>query len=139
MRVTLVPSSIALNGEEPSQYLITYLINDSVAIDAGSLGLYGSPQRQSEVKHVLISHTHIDHTATLPIFVENAFEVKSECVTIHGSEHVIDSLRRDIFNDRAWPDFIALSEGDVRLLRLNRLEPDVPVEIEGLTITPIPV
>ena len=75
MRVTLVPSSIALNGEEPSQYLISYLINDAVAIDAGSLGLYGSPRRQAAIKHVLISHTHIDHTATLPIFVENAYEM----------------------------------------------------------------
>jgi ribonuclease BN (tRNA processing enzyme) len=139
MRVTLVPSSIALDGEEPSQYLITYLLNDTVAIDAGSLGLYGSPRRQAEIKHVLISHTHIDHTATLPIFIENAYEAHAECVTIHGSDHVLDSLRKDMFNGRTWPDFVALSEGDVRLLRLERLEPGEPVEIDGLKITPIPV
>jgi cAMP phosphodiesterase len=139
MRVTLVPSSIALSGEEPSQYLISYLINDSVAIDAGSLGLYGSPQRQAAIKHVLISHTHIDHTATLPIFVENAYEAHSECVTIYGSEDVLDGLSRDMFNNRTWPDFIALSEGEYRLLRLERLEPGQPIEIEGLKVTPIPV
>src|SRR4051794_4012625 len=139
MQVTLVPSSIAQTGEEPSQYLISYLINETVAIDAGSLGLYGTPRHQAAIKNILISHTHIDHTATLPIFVENAFEEHADCVTIHGSDHVLDSLRRDIFNDRTWPDFIAMSEGDVRLLRLNRLEEDVPVEIEGLKITPIPV
>lgn len=139
MRVTLLPSSIALNGEEPSQYLISYLINDSVAIDAGSLGLYGSPQRQAAIKHVLISHTHIDHTATLPIFVENAFDGQSECVTIHGSDDVLESLRLHIFNDSTWPDFVAISEGEVRLLRLSRLEPGRPVEVEGLRITPIPV
>jgi ribonuclease BN (tRNA processing enzyme) len=139
MRVTLVPSSIALNGEEPSQYLISYLINDTVAIDAGSLGLYGSPQRQAAIKHVLISHTHIDHTATLPIFIENAYEGQSDCVTIHGSDDVLSSLRRDMFNDRTWPDFVALSEGDLRLLRLERLEPGRPLEVDGLKITPIPV
>jgi ribonuclease BN (tRNA processing enzyme) len=139
MQVTLVPSSIALDGEEPSQYLITYLINETVAIDAGSLGLYGSPQRQAAIKHVLISHTHIDHTATLPIFIENAYEARAECVTIYGSEHVLDSLRRDIFNNRTWPDFVALSEGEVRLLRLEPLVPGEPVELDGLKITPIPV
>jgi ribonuclease BN (tRNA processing enzyme) len=139
MRVTLVPSSIALDGEDPSQYLISYLINDSVAVDAGSLGLYGTPERQAAINHVLISHTHIDHTATLPIFIENAFEEQRECVTIHGSDHVLDCLCRDMFNDRTWPDFVALSKGDVKLLRLERLEPGLPVEIEGLRITPIPV
>jgi ribonuclease BN (tRNA processing enzyme) len=139
MRVTLVPSSIAASGEEPSQYLITYLIDDVVAVDAGSLGLYGTPEGQARVKHVLVSHTHIDHIATLPIFVENAYEAHADCVTIHGSDDVLDALRRDIFNDRTWPDFVALSEGGVRLLRLSRLEPGVPVEVEGLTITPIPV
>ena len=50
MRVTLVPSSIALDGAVPSQYLISYLINDTIAIDAGSLGLYGSPQRQAATR-----------------------------------------------------------------------------------------
>jgi len=139
MRVTLVPSSISLNGEEPSQYLISYLINDTVAIDAGSLGIHGTPQKQANVRHVLISHTHIDHTATLPIFVENAFEAEAECVTIHGSADVLDCLRQHMFNDRTWPDFVALSEGKVRLLRLLQLEPERPLEIEGLKITPIPV
>src|SRR4051812_31374310 len=134
MRVTLVPSSIALDGEEPSQYLITYLINDTVAIDAGSLGLYGTPQRQSLIKHVLISHTHIDHTATLPIFIENAYEQHADCVTIYGSEPVLDSLHRDLFNNRIWPDFVAMSEGEVQLLRLQRLEPGEPVEVDGLVI-----
>jgi ribonuclease BN (tRNA processing enzyme) len=139
MRVTLVPSSIALDGEDPSQYLISYLINDTVAIDAGSLGLYGSPRRQAAIKHVLISHTHIDHTATLPIFIENAYEGRSDCVTIHGSDEVLACLRRDIFNDRTWPDFVALSEGGLQLLRLERLEPGRPLEVDGLKITPIPV
>jgi ribonuclease BN (tRNA processing enzyme) len=123
----------------PSQYLISYLINDTIAIDAGSLGLYGSPQRQAAIKHVLISHTHIDHTATLPIFIENAYDARSECVTIHGSDAVLESLRRDIFNDRTWPDFVALSQGALRFLNLSRLEPGRPLELDGLKITPVPV
>lgn len=139
MRVMLVPSSIVPDGEEPSQYLISYLFNDSVAIDAGSLGINGSPRKQSLVKHVLISHTHIDHTATLPIFLENAYEAKSDCVTIHGSDAVLESLKRDIFNDRTWPDFVAMSEGTAPFLRLERLQPGEPLIVEGLTITPIPV
>jgi ribonuclease BN (tRNA processing enzyme) len=140
VRVTLVPSSIAAaGGEEPGQYLITYLINDTLAVDAGSLGFYGTPQQQARVRHVLISHTHIDHTASLPIFVENAFEAKAECVTIHASAVVLESLQRDLFNDRTWPDFVALSSGPTPLLKLERLEPFRPVVLEGIRIMPVPV
>ncbi len=139
MKVTIVPSSIPSAGEEPSQYLISYLINDSVAIDAGSLGLYGTPHAQAKINHVLISHTHIDHTATLPIFLENAYEAKADCVTVHGSDAVLKSLQDDIFNDRTWPDFVALSEGNAPFLKLERLEPGRPVMLDGLKITPVEV
>lgn len=139
MRVMLVPSSIASGDEGPSQYLISYLIDDAVAIDAGSLGIHGTPRSQARIRHVLISHTHLDHTATLPIFVENAYEAKSECVTIHGSDAVLHGLRDDMFNDRTWPDFVAMSTGPAPFLKLERLEPGRPIEVEGLKITPIPV
>ncbi len=140
MRVTLVPSSITpAGGGDPGQYLISYLFNDSLAIDAGCIGLYGTPDDQARIKHVLISHTHIDHTASLPLFIENAFEGKADCVTIHGSDEVLDSLQRDLFNDRTWPDFVALSTGPIPLVRLSRLEPYKPIELEGLRIMPVPV
>jgi ribonuclease BN (tRNA processing enzyme) len=140
VRVTLVPSSIAAaGGEDPGQYLISYLINDTLAVDAGSIGFYGTPEQQARVRHVLLSHSHVDHTASLPIFVENAFEATDECVTVHASAAVLDSLRRDLFNDRAWPDFVALSAGPRPFLKLERLDPYRPVELESLTVTPVPV
>jgi cAMP phosphodiesterase len=141
VRVTVVPSSIATDGgEAPGQYLIAYVINGTVAVDAGSLGLYGTPQEQARVRHVLISHSHIDHTASLPIFLENAFQATSDCVTIHAGEEVLDALRRDTFNGRTWPDFVALSEGSrTPLVKLHRLEPFRPVVVEGLTVLPVPV
>jgi ribonuclease BN (tRNA processing enzyme) len=140
VRVTLLPSSIGSHGsDELCQYLITYLFNETLAIDAGSLGLYGSPAEQSRVRHVLISHTHIDHTATLPIFVENAYEARSDCVTIHAGAEVLEGIQRDMFNDRIWPDFVELSRGHVPFLNLNPIEPFQPIDLEGLTITPVPV
>jgi ribonuclease BN (tRNA processing enzyme) len=137
----LVPASIASDGGElPGQYLISYLINDVVAVDAGPLGIYGPPRDQARVKHVLLSHGHVDHTATLPIFVENAYEAKAESVVVHASEAVLDGLRRDTFNGRVWPDFVAMSEGSSSpFLRLSPLEPLRPVTLEGLTITPVPM
>jgi cAMP phosphodiesterase len=136
MRVELLPSALP-----PSdlQFLVSYLVNDAVAIDAGSLGLVSDLDRQRRVRHVFLTHEHIDHLATLPIFLENVHEPGPECVEILAAADVLESLRRDIFNGRVWPDFFALSTADDAFVRATALEPGRPIERAGLTITPLPV
>jgi ribonuclease BN (tRNA processing enzyme) len=135
MKLTLLPSSFG--GGEPQQFLSTCLINETVALDAGCLGLYRSAREQARIRHVLLSHSHIDHLASLPIFVENVFEGNGGPVTIHASAAVLDCLQRDVFNGRLWPDFIALSRCDHPLLKLSRFEAGQTVELDGLRITAV--
>jgi ribonuclease BN (tRNA processing enzyme) len=139
VKVTLVPSALDANGEQPYQFLTSYLLNDTVAIDAGSLGFYHGPGEQLRVKHVLLSHSHMDHLASLPVFLENVYQGKRDSVIIYGSVELLDSLRRDVFNNRLWPDFIGLSTEQAPFLRLQTLEAGKTVEIDGLRITPVPV
>ena len=139
MKITLMPSSVTECGLGQHQFLTSYRINDTLAVDAGSLGLAGTVPEQARIKHVLITHTHMDHIASLPIFVENAYEGKDDCVTIHGSEATLSCLRQDIFNDRVWPDFVRLSTDQLALLKMAVLEPEKAIELEGLRITPVPV
>jgi ribonuclease BN (tRNA processing enzyme) len=126
-------------GSRHLQFLSSYLINDTLAIDAGCLGFYRTPREQARVKHILISHTHIDHIASLPNFLDNVRAVDGDCVTIHGNAAVLDCLRQDVFNNRVWPDLIAYSAHGPPLLKLALLQSGQPVELEGLTITPVAV
>ena len=139
MKVTLIPSATSSTGIEPSQFLVSYLINETIAIDAGCLGFYGTPDDQAKVRNVLITHTHIDHVASLPIFLENVFVGGSDSVTVHGSAVVLDGLQRDLFNGRIWPDFIGMSTPAMSFVRLNTIEANKPFELDGIKITPIAV
>lgn len=136
MKLTLIPSTVG-DSAEPHQFLSSALLNDTIALDAGCVGFYRSPQEQARVRHVLVSHTHMDHLASLPIFVENAYEGRSEGVTIHGSTPVLECCRRDLFNDRIWPDFVELSKGDKPFLRLSPFEPGQTLELDGVRITAV--
>jgi ribonuclease BN (tRNA processing enzyme) len=136
MRIELLPSSIPAGD---AQFLVTFLVNEAVAVDAGSLGLLADLDRQRRVRHVFITHAHLDHIATLPIFLENVYAPGPDCVELLGRADVLDGLHRDVFNGRVWPDFFALSTGADRFLVGTALEPHVPVERAGLTITPLPV
>jgi ribonuclease BN (tRNA processing enzyme) len=137
VKLTFIPSSVTSTAQEPLLYLTSCLCNDSVVIDAGSIGFWRTPIEQARIRHVLLTHTHMDHVASLPIFVENAYEGRSQGVTIHGSTPVLDSCQRDIFNDRIWPDFVALSRGDKPFVHLAPFEPGQTRELEGLRFTAI--
>ena len=139
MKITLLPSTLHPSGATDFQYASSYLVNDSIAIDAGTLGFYGSVQQQEKVRHVLITHTHIDHIATLPIFIENAYTAGPECVTVHGSQTVLDCLQNDVFNNRLWPDFIELSKHMPPFLKLSVFEPGETREIDGLRVEAIAI
>lgn len=137
MKLSLIPSSVG--GGDHYQFLSSSLVNDTIALDAGCIGFYRSAADQARVRHVFLSHTHMDHLASLPIFVENIFEGRTDCLTVHASQDVLDCCQRDLFNDRIWPDFVALSQGDQPFLKLARLEAGQTVEVEGLRISAVAI
>ena len=137
MRVRLLGS--CLSDSAHRQYVTSYLINGSVAIDAGCLGFWGAPHEQEAVKHVFLTHAHMDHTASLPIFVENAWTPAGNCPTIYGSAETLEAVQAHIFNNTVWPDFIAISKTMPPFLRVLPLEAEKATQAAGLTITPVQV
>ena len=139
LKLRLLPSTTTNDAQR--QLLTTFLVDDSVAIDAGSLAFALTADEMRRVRNVLISHAHVDHTASLPLFVSELFPVLTEPVIIHATHHVIDALRRFVFNGDIWPNFgqIALRNGRGPALQFCPLEPGTPVLFGNLQVTPIPV
>jgi cAMP phosphodiesterase len=122
------------------QSLTSFLINGAVAIDAGCIGFALSPAEQLAVKNIFVSHSHSDHTASLPVLVAECYPLLNDPITVWATEEVIEALRRNIFNDEIWPDFtrILLRNGSGPALRFQPLEPRILYTIEGLSIRAIP-
>ena len=137
MEVRILASGTdAPNG---AHYATAFVINETVAIDAGPLGFFGLPENQARLRHVFLTHSHADHTATLPIMVENSFEVTRPAVVVHGQRATIEAVRTHIFNDVMWPDFLRLSLPERPFLELREMGTEQPVHVEGLSITAVPV
>jgi ribonuclease BN (tRNA processing enzyme) len=115
------------------------VVDDVVAIDAGGLGLMGDLSAQFHIRDIFLTHSHMDHVASLPIFLETVFQSSDRGVTLHAGASTIESLRRDLFNNRVWPDFIGMSEKGIPFVKVEVLEPGRPVEVAGLRLTPIGV
>ena len=137
MKIKALGSSVQDTARR--QYVSSYLINGTVAIDVGCLGFYGTPKDQEAVRHVFLTHSHADHTASLPIFVENVWTPAESCPLIYGSLVTLDAVQNHIFNNVMWPDFIAISKTMPPFLGFRPLDAEVPVEADGLRITPVRV
>lgn len=137
LKVALVPSAVSDGAGARGLFLTSYLVNGRVAVDAGGLGLIGDLEEQGAVRDIFLTHSHLDHVASLPLWLDTHFG--GPTVTIHAGEATLDSLRRDLFNGRVWPDFLGMNVGGRPLVELDVLEPYRPVEAGGLRWTPVPV
>lgn len=126
-------------GEAPGCRTTCLLINDSLAIDAGSLAQALPIERQVEVRSVVLTHAHADHTRSLPFFVENVHAAGGEAVDLYASQPTLDCLDRHLFNGACWPDFTGIPDRHTPALRLCPLAVDAPIEVEGVRLTPVAV
>lgn len=139
MKIKLLPSTAG--WESQFQSLTSFLIDNRLAIDCGSLGFALTPDEIGSIRHIVVTHAHSDHTASLPIYVAEAFTTLDASINVYGSAEVISALRQFVFNDHIWPNFekIFLSDDKGPTMRFQVIEMRKPVHIAGFKVTPIPV
>lgn len=137
MKVQLLPSNVARPYD--CQTLTSFLVNDRLVIDGGSIGFSLNPQDQLGIRHFVVTHTHADHIASLPIMIADLYAFLKEPMLVYGIGPVIADLGQHVFNNRIWPDFtkIPLPDGSGPTLQFQLIEVNKPFEAAGLRITPI--
>lgn len=126
-------------GEAEGDRLTGLLVNGTVALDAGCLTMALKISEQVAIRHIFLSHSHLDHICTLPFYTKNIFGHIDVPVEIHALPETLDALRRHLFNDELWPDFSVIPSPDAPIIRYSEIEPGRVYEVEGLRITPVPV
>ncbi len=121
-------------GELPGARANSFLVDDSLAVDAGSLSSGLSVEEQARIRHILLSHSHADHCASLPYFTENVFDRIQEPVQIHGIPPVTEAIRAHLMNGVLWPDMFALG-----VLGLRPMELGTPHRVGRYVVTPVEV
>jgi ribonuclease BN (tRNA processing enzyme) len=128
----------AFGGESTECQMTCLLLNDRIALDAGSLTQNLSLERQGEVSSIVLTHSHLDHTNSLPFFIENNFERRVP-INVYASATTIYAIRQHLFNNSTWPDFSRLPNHLLPSVKFHQLEAEVPVTIDGVRFTPIAV
>ena len=87
------------------QRLTCFLIDDCVAVDAGSIAIALTNEQRSKVKDIIVTHPHMDHVASLPIFIDDLYPSLQQPMRVHATPEVIELLERDVFNWNVYPRF----------------------------------
>lgn len=140
MKIQLLPSSFDGAGNAtPAQRLTCFLIDDRVSVDAGSIGLALNEAQRKTIRDVIVTHSHMDHIASLPIFVDDLFAELTEPMRIHGTHEVIGLLERDVFNDNVYPRFAALKNQYGPVMKYVPFTAGEPFTVAHLNVTAIEV
>jgi len=117
VKIKLLPSTIDAEGRATAeQRLSCFLVDDRVTIDAGSIAIALDDSQRQRVRDVIITHPHMDHIATLPIFVDDLFGTLSEPVRVHAAEEVCRMIERNVFNGTVYPPFHKFSNSRTRVM-----------------------
>ena len=140
MKLRLLPSSFNDDGSASAkQHLTCFIVNGKVAFDAGSLAMGATEAERNSVRDVVLSHAHLDHTAGLPLFVDDLFATLTEPVRVHACEDVIEALERDVFNWTTYPRFTELSNAFGPVLEFVAIANGEDFEVGGLKVKPLSV
>ncbi len=126
-------------GSVKGRHLSSYLLNDSIALDAGTLTQTLTLEEQTRVRHVIVTHSHLDHNCALAFFADNVYGRIEAPAVVYGTSPVLAALREHMFNDVLWPDFSRLPNDHSPTLRFQEIKEEQPFTVDQLTFTPLAV
>ncbi|MGA7990792.1 MAG: 3',5'-cyclic-nucleotide phosphodiesterase [Thermoanaerobaculia bacterium] len=129
----------AHGGSTPRHRQTSFLLNDALCLDAGAVTEALTLEEQLRVKAVLVTHSHMDHVASLPFLVENVFGRSLGPLEILAPEDVLDALQTHLFNGALWPDFSRISGERGPSVTFRPVPVGVPFAADGITATAVRV
>jgi ribonuclease BN (tRNA processing enzyme) len=106
------------------------LIDDDVLIDAGT-GIGDLQLAEiASIRHVFLTHAHLDHIAGLPMLADSIFDENfDKPLTVYAREETLRAVQDHLFNDVIWPNFAKLPSPERPMLRYAVCSPGDTITI----------
>ena len=82
----------------PNHLTTTFRVAEGILVDAGAAAHALAPEDRRGIRHLILSHAHLDHTLALPFLL-------ADCEPrIYGLKETLDAVRECLLDGRIWPD-----------------------------------
>jgi ribonuclease BN (tRNA processing enzyme) len=114
-----------------------FLVDGTIAIDAGGLTGGLTIDEQDQVETILLTHQHFDHIRDLPFFGLLALDASRQ-IDVHCSQLVYDVLLQTVLNSAIWLNlFEPVPGGLPAAFRHHPVELGVPFTVKQYQVLPV--
>ncbi len=116
----------------------SFLIDSNVLVDAGTGVGDLTMDEMVRIDHVLLTHSHLDHIAALPLMIDSVAARRTAPLKIHALSGTIEALKTHIFNNVIWPDFSRIPTPQAPFLTFHELQVGGRFQLGGKGIEVLP-
>ncbi len=117
-----------------------FMVDDDLLIDAGSGVGDLTLEEMGGIRHIFLTHSHLDHIHAMPLLIDSIFDsALQHPITVHALPETIEALRTHIFNWVIWPDFSELPNAAEPVLIFAPMHLGETVEVDGRRLSMLPV
>lgn len=114
------------------------LLDHDTLIDAGTGVGDLSINELAQIDHVFVTHSHMDHVASIPFIVDTVGWMRDRPLTLHTTRETAAILKEHLFNWKMWPDFTQIPDAANPAMRFEMIAVGDAVALSGRIITPLP-
>jgi ribonuclease BN (tRNA processing enzyme) len=115
------------------------MVDDDILIDGGTGLSELSLDEMSRLRHIFVTHSHLDHIAGIPMLLDSVFDMLEQPLVLHARAETIQVLREHIFNWQVWPDFSCLPSKDKPVLQFEVMQPGERIKVGNRSVEMIAV
>ena len=116
----------------------SFLLDGDILIDAGTGVGDLTLAELSQIDHIFVTHSHLDHVTSIPFLVDTVGGMRDKPIAVHATRATIEILKNHLFNWAIWPDFSEIPSPEAPFLKYEELELGQVWEGGGRKITAIP-
>ena len=116
----------------------SFLVDNDLLIDAGSGVGDLTLAELSQIDHIFVTHSHLDHVTSIAFFLDSVGALRPKPVTVYATGPTIAILKRNLFNWDIWPDFTVIPTPKEPWLRYEEVEVGRVINLNGRRITVLP-
>ncbi len=118
----------------------SFLVDDDILLDAGTGVCDLSLEEMGKIRHIFITHSHLDHIASIPLLADTLFDdLIGNPITVHALPETIKAMQEHIFNWIIWPDFTTLPHENDAILKFEAMNPTSTCQLGARQIEMISV
>ncbi|MCB1935591.1 MAG: 3',5'-cyclic-nucleotide phosphodiesterase [Nitrosomonas sp.] len=135
MKLRILGCSGGIGGDSDTTSI---LVDSDILIDAGTGVGNLTFDELSQIDHIFVTHSHLDHIVFIPFLVDTVGFLRKNPITVYATQATLDTLKQHLFNWEIWPDFTKIPDARNPYMRYEAISQGGIIDLGGRKIMPLP-